>query len=88
MGGMGEMRMPVPPNSLPMRGAPGPFGYIDMGGMFTVLKVREKPERRHISTWHEHAPESVASPARAVQMRKDGIVAPSVMESAGPRLEK
>jgi len=29
---MGDMRMPIPPNSLPMGGAPGPFGYIDTGG--------------------------------------------------------
>lgn len=32
MGSMGEMGMPVPPNSLPMKGAMGPFSYIDMGG--------------------------------------------------------
>lgn len=32
MGGMGEMEMPTPPNSLPMRGGRGPFSYIDMGG--------------------------------------------------------
>jgi len=42
MGGMGEMQMPIPPNSLPMRGAPGPFGYIDMGGMFTLIKIRDR----------------------------------------------
>jgi hypothetical protein len=41
MGGMGAMNMPSPPNSIPMRGAPGPHGYIDMGGMFALLKVRE-----------------------------------------------
>ncbi|MBL8975053.1 MAG: multicopper oxidase domain-containing protein, partial [Myxococcales bacterium] len=43
MGGMGEMEMQIPGNSLPMRGGPGPFSYIDMGGMFTVLKVRDDP---------------------------------------------
>jgi hypothetical protein len=36
MGAMAEMDMPFPENSLPMRGTtPGPFGSIDMGGMFT-----------------------------------------------------
>lgn len=40
MGNVGAMEMPIPANSLPMRGAPGPFGHIDMGGMFAVLKVR------------------------------------------------
>lgn len=43
--GMGEMfdmshHMKRPPNFLPF-GSPGPFSMIDMGGMFTILKVRE-----------------------------------------------
>ena len=33
--------MKLPKNSIPMLGAPGPFSYIDMRGMFTILKVRE-----------------------------------------------
>ncbi len=38
--GMGHMpAMPSPPNFLPPS-FPGPFGPIEMGGMFTVLKVR------------------------------------------------
>lgn len=40
MGEMAEMGMAVPKNSIPMLGAPGPFGYVDMGGMFTIVKVR------------------------------------------------
>jgi hypothetical protein len=31
-----------PPNTVPMGAAPGPFGVIDMGGMFTIMKVRDK----------------------------------------------
>jgi hypothetical protein len=42
MSDMAEMQMPVPPNSIPMRGGPAAFGYSDMGGMFTLLKVRER----------------------------------------------
>jgi manganese oxidase len=38
---MGEMEMPMPDNTLPMMTASGPFGPIEMGGMFTVIKVRE-----------------------------------------------
>lgn len=30
-----------PENTLPMMGGKGPFGSLDMGGMFTVLKVRD-----------------------------------------------
>jgi manganese oxidase len=42
MGGMGEMKMPIPPDSAPMRGGEGPFSYIDMGGMFTVHGTRTR----------------------------------------------
>ena len=38
---MGEMQMPLPTNTLPMMTGTGQFGPIEMGGMFTVLKVRE-----------------------------------------------
>ena len=41
-GGMGGMMaMGGPKNTLPMMSGNGPFGDIEMGGMFTVLKVRE-----------------------------------------------
>lgn len=44
MGDHGEhaAHMGVPRNSTPMRGGPGPFGTIDMGGMFTLVKVRPR----------------------------------------------
>jgi FtsP/CotA-like multicopper oxidase with cupredoxin domain len=74
MGNMGEMEMPIPDNSLPMRGAPGPFGYIDMGGMFTILKVREDPDRADPSAWYQYPPGSVAGPADPEKLRADGIV--------------
>jgi len=38
---MGTMEMPAPDNTLPMMTGTGPFGPIEMGGMFTVMKVRE-----------------------------------------------
>ena len=41
MGMMGEMQMPLPDNTLPMMTGFGQFGPIEMGGMFTVMKVRE-----------------------------------------------
>lgn len=36
-----EGHMPVPRNSIPMLGLPGPRGYITMGGMATLVKVRD-----------------------------------------------
>lgn len=41
MGDMAEHQMETPRNSIPMRGGVGPYGAIDMGGMFTIIKVRE-----------------------------------------------
>ncbi|MET0390085.1 MAG: copper oxidase [Polyangiales bacterium] len=73
MGDMGEMKMPVPPNSLPMRGAPGPFGYIDMGGMFTMLKVRDNPEHADVTGWYKHPAGTVAAEADPARMQADGI---------------
>ena len=41
MGEMGEMQMKLPKNTLPMMSGDGQFGPIEMGGMFTLLKVRD-----------------------------------------------
>jgi len=38
---MGEMEMPMPDNTLMMMTGSGQFGPIEMGGMFTVMKIRE-----------------------------------------------
>lgn len=41
MAEMGTMEMPMPDNTLPMMTGFGQFGPIEMGGMFSVVKVRE-----------------------------------------------
>ena len=41
MADMGSMEMALPNNTLPMMTGRGPFGSIEMGGMFTVVKVRD-----------------------------------------------
>jgi manganese oxidase len=41
MADMGAMEMPMPDNTLPMMTGFGQFGPLEMGGMFTVMKVRE-----------------------------------------------
>ncbi len=41
MADMGEMQMPIPDQTLPMMTGSGPYGPIEMGGMFTTLKVRK-----------------------------------------------
>jgi FtsP/CotA-like multicopper oxidase with cupredoxin domain len=40
MADMGEMEMPLPDNTLPMMTGQGPYGPMEMGGMFTTVKVR------------------------------------------------
>jgi len=35
-----QMQMPRPENTLPMMAGTGPHGAIEMGGMFTVMKIR------------------------------------------------
>jgi Cu/Ag efflux protein CusF len=38
---MGEMEMSMPENTLPMMTGTGQFGPIEMGGMFTTVKIRD-----------------------------------------------
>jgi FtsP/CotA-like multicopper oxidase with cupredoxin domain len=51
--GMGHMRGPE--NTLPMMGGTGPFGPLEMGGMFTVVKVRERLVSGYADPgWYDH----------------------------------
>lgn len=53
---MAEMEMPLPDNTLPMMTGSGPFGAIGMGGMFSVVKVRDnqKPGDYKDPGWFKH----------------------------------
>jgi FtsP/CotA-like multicopper oxidase with cupredoxin domain len=73
MGGMSEMKMPIPENSVPMFGGPGPFGMIDMGGMFTILKVRRQLAGDRDPGWYEHPAGTVSAKASAAELARDGI---------------
>jgi FtsP/CotA-like multicopper oxidase with cupredoxin domain len=53
--GMGRMMdMGRPRNTLPMMAGQGPFGDIQMGGMFTLLKVREGITTYDDPGWYKH----------------------------------
>nr|WP_220348266.1 multicopper oxidase domain-containing protein [Alkalilimnicola ehrlichii] len=68
----GHMR--VPENSIPMVGMPGPRGYITMGGMVTVLKVRDELENYDEDPgWYENPEGTEARLAREEELRRDGI---------------
>lgn len=68
---LGHMKMP--PNSVPMLGAPGKHDYITMGGMFTVLKVRERLESYADPGWYVNPPGTLAIAATESELRRDRI---------------
>lgn len=86
MGDMAEMGMALPRNSIPMVGGSGPFGYITMGGMFTILKVREGISRDEDPGWYQHPPGTLSEAASQAELERDGIViAPSrTLEESAP----
>jgi manganese oxidase len=74
MGDMGEMGMANPPNSLPMIGGRGPHDTITMGGMFTLLKVREElPADGSDPGWYASPAGTRAEPAPEEELKRDGI---------------
>ncbi len=62
MAEMGAMEMAGPDNTLPMMTGFGQFGPIEMGGMFTVVKVRDglEPNDYKDPGWYKH-PEGTVS---------------------------
>jgi manganese oxidase len=59
--GMGDMmEMGRPRNTLPMMAGAGPFGPIEMGGMFTLLKVREGITSYDDPGWYRQPPGTLA----------------------------
>lgn len=77
MADMGEMEMPLPDNTAPMMTGSGPFGGLEMGGMFSVLKVRQeqKPGDYTDPGWFQH-------PAGTVAREYTGPVADPVRPAA------
>ena len=73
MGRMAEM-MPMPRNTISMKGAAGPFDYISMGGMMTVIKVRDRLNSYDEDPgWYQHPAETVAMKASDEEIARDGI---------------
>jgi len=90
--GMGDMaehieagHMKVPHNSTPMIGGMGPFDYITMGGLFTILKVRAELSGDEDPGWYQHPPGTVASLALAEELRRDGIASDASSAARAPR---
>jgi hypothetical protein len=77
MGDMAEMGMAVPKNSIPMLGGTGPFDPITMGGMFTILKVREELDGDGDPGWYSYPEGTVATNATTAELTRDGIAVDS-----------
>jgi FtsP/CotA-like multicopper oxidase with cupredoxin domain len=62
MAEMGDMEMPMPDNTLPMMTGFGQFGPMEMGGMFSVVKVREglTADDYKDPGWYKHPQGTVA----------------------------
>ncbi|HEX4055247.1 MAG TPA: copper oxidase [Tepidisphaeraceae bacterium] len=73
MGDTPELGMPVPKNSIPMLGGKGQFGLVDMGGMFTLVKVREALNGYDDPGDYKFPPGTVPMAATASELRRDGI---------------
>jgi manganese oxidase len=74
MAEMAKMKMSVPDNSIAMIGAEGKHDYIDMGGMFTVLKVRDGITSYADPGWYDGPAEHQARLASAAELDADGVV--------------
>ncbi|WP_431260518.1 multicopper oxidase family protein [Roseateles chitinivorans] len=86
MADMAEMEMPLPENTVPMMAGRGPHGSLEMGGMFSVLKVRkdQKPGDYTDPGWYA-APagtvaRAVATPAAAPEAPVPKSSAPAAAE--------
>lgn len=73
MAEMGEMKMPVPPNSIPMLGAKGKYDSITMGGMFTIVKVRDHVTLQQDPGWYENPLGTQARRATGEELERNGI---------------
>lgn len=85
-GSMGSMEMPLPENTLPMMTGEGPFGNIEMGGMFTTVKIRkdQKPGDYKDPGWYKHPVGTVS-----YEWKGDMPAAPKApaVSSSGPAVE-
>jgi manganese oxidase len=84
MAEMGAMEMPMPDNTLPMMTGFGQFGPMEMGGMFSVVKIREGLAANDYTDpgWYRHPAGTVAyevqdapaaTPVRRSEDKRPGI---------------
>lgn len=73
MGAMAGMTMPVPENSIAMGSVQLQFSKSLVGGMVTVIKVRENLTNYDDPGWYDNPKGTVAETASRDELRRDGI---------------
>lgn len=74
MGEMSDMGMQVPKNSIPMLGGKGPYDTITMGGMFTIVKVRDHVQSYDTDPgWYQPPEGTQATLAKPEDLARDGV---------------
>ena len=96
MADMGEMEMAIPDKTLPMMTGQGPYGSIEMGGMFSMVKIRQGQARNDYTDpgWYKHPPGTMSynwtgesqNPVRAPTSRMTDIN-PATGTASGGRSE-
>lgn len=71
--GHGEMMMDLPPNSIPMQKGQGPHGPIFLGGMATVLKIRDGLTSYDDPGWYKQPKGTAVRKATAQELKRDGV---------------
>jgi manganese oxidase len=75
--------MSMPRNSISMKGASGPFGEMSMGGLVTIMKVRDRLKSYDEDPgWYQHSPGTVALKATSEELHRDGIDAKTLTDGA------
>jgi len=82
MADMAEMSMPGPAN-MAMMSWDGPMGSATLGGMSTVVKVRQEINDESAASWYKHPPEQIAKAATKEELDKDQIKVGGTKPKAG-----
>ncbi len=89
MADMGAMEMPLPDNTVPMMTGQGPYGPLEMGGMFTVVKVRrDQPVGDYKDPgWYQQPANSMAFEYKGVAPAALETQAQTPNPAVGPAME-
>lgn len=74
--------MPIPKNSIPMRGYKGQFGQTVLGSMANILRVRENIRDYKDTGPYDFPEATVARKALPEELRADGIILPVMPEES------